>query len=295
MTKIAYLFTSCLLLLMFIACKTATSQPANDLASINAPQGTTRLVEENMIYKYTTDELKPRSTSTFTFNKEGNFLTHVQRFIGGEENKQDYSYDSNGRLLKIVGTSSKYGTTTTTYTYTGENPLTITAAVENGENYVPKIIQYFEGETKIKEEIFNNAGVLRERLEFNGDTHTSTSYDNSGNLSFKTEKTLKNGSVLKSVTYNEDGSVYRGIENELDEHGNMIRSWSLDKDLKREKESFGNYYTYDNDAWVLRVGRQIRDYGSGYTANVAVRTIEGKNPASITQAHVKTALKAIKI
>jgi hypothetical protein len=281
---------------MFTACKTATSQPANDLAIINAPQGTTSLVEETMIYKYATDELKPRSTSTFTFNKDGNFLTHVQRFTGGDENKQDYSYDGNGRLLKIVASSSKYGTTTTTtYTYTGENPLTITTAVENGENYVPKIIQYFDGKTKVKEEIFNNAGVLRERLEFNGDTHTSTSYDNSGNLSFKREKTLKNGSELKSVTYNEDGSVYRGIENELDKHGNMIRSWSLDKNLKRDKESFGYYYTYDNDAWVLRVGRQIRDYGSGYTANVAVRTINGKNPASITPADIKAALKAIKI
>ncbi len=295
MKRTAYLSMCYLFIIGFVACETATSQPANDLTLINAPQGTTTLIEETMIYKYSTDELKPRSTSTFTFNKDGNFLNHIQRFPEGEENKQQYSYDTNGRLLQIIAASSKYGTTTTTYTYTGENPLTITTTVENGENYIPKIIQYFEGEIKVKEEIFNNAGVLRERLEFNGDTHTSTSFTNSGSFSSKHVKTFKNGSELKSVTYNQDGSVYRGIENELDERGNMTRSWTLDKNLKRDKESFGYYYTYNNNVWVLRVGNQIRDYGSGPTANVSVRTILGKKAASISPAEIKKALKAIKI
>lgn len=278
------------------SCKTA-SQPAidNDLAKMDAPQGTKELVEETMIYKYTTNELKPRSTSTMTFNDQGNFLTHVQSFPDGAENKQEYFYDETGRLLKIVAASSKYGVSTTTYSYEGKNPLTITTAVEGGKNYVPKIIQYFNGDKKVKEEIFNNEGILRERITYEVDTQTTTSFTNSGAFSAKRVKTFKNGSEIKSITYNEDGSVYRGIENELDKYGNMIRSWILDKDLKRERESIGYYYTYINDTWLLRVGREIRDYGSGATANLTVRTVKGKINASISIDEVKAALKTIKI
>lgn len=294
MIKTTSISILCIFIISFISCDTATSQPDNDLAKMSAPQGTTTLVEETMIYKYATDELKPRSTSTMTFNDQGNFLTHVQSFPDSAENKQEYTYDKTGRLLKIVATS-KYGVSTTTYSYEGKNPLTITTVVEGGKNYVPKIIQYFDGDKKIKEEIFNNEGVLRERIEINGDTQTSTSFTNSGAFSAKRVKTFKNGSEIKSITYNEDGSVYRGVENELDAQGNMIRSWILDADLKREKESNGYYYTYDNDAWTVRVGREIRDYGSGATANVTVRTVKGKTNASITQDEVKTALKKIKV
>jgi hypothetical protein len=159
---------------------------------------------------------------------------------------------------------------------------------------VPKIIQYFDGDKKIKEEIFNNEGVMRERLEINGNTQTTTSFTNSGAFSAKRVKTFENGSEIKSLTYNEDGSVYGGLEKELDAQGNMIRSWTLDTDLKREKESSGYYYTYDNNAWTVRVGREIRDYGSGATANVTVRTVKGKTNASIKEDEVKAALKAIK-
>jgi hypothetical protein len=166
----------------FVSCDTATSQTDNDLAKINAPQGTTELVEKTMVYNYKTDEITTKNVSTFTFNKEGNFLTHVQLFPDGKQNSQKYIYDDQGRVSKIEDYSHRMNRTAIkTYTYQGENPLTVTVAVENGQNYVPKIIQYFEENEKVKEEIFNNAGVMRERLEIDGNTHTSTSFDNSGN------------------------------------------------------------------------------------------------------------------
>lgn len=75
----------------------------------------------------------------------------------------------------------------------------------------------------------------------------------------------------------------------------MTQSWTLDKDMKRNIESFGYYYTYENDVWILRVARNIRDYGSGLVANIKVREIKGTTNASITDEEIKKALKKIKI
>jgi hypothetical protein len=296
MIKNTYLSLLMVIAISFVSCDTASSQIDNDLAIMEAPQGTTELVEKTMIYKYETDEIKPRSVSTFTFNEDGNFLMHTQLFPDGKENSQKYTYDDQGRVSKITDYSySANKTAVKTYTYQGENPLTITVAVENGPNYVPKIIQYFEGKKKVKEEIYNNDGVLREVLEINGDIHTSTSYDNSGNLSYKKVKTFKNGKEIKRINYNEEGKATSGLEYELDQHDNMIRSWTLDENMKHDRESFGYYYTYDNDAWTLRVGREIRDYGSGPVANIKVREIKGATNASITDEEIKAAMKKIKL
>ena len=76
--------------------------------------------------------------------------------------------------------------------------------------------------------------------------------------------------------------------------GILTHSWILDVNLKREKESFGYYYEYDNNAWTLRIGREIRDYGSGRVANVRVREVKGATNASITEQQIKEALKKIK-
>ncbi len=280
----------------FVSCDTASSQIDNDLATMDAPQGTTELVEKTMIYKYGTNEIKPRSISTFTFNQDGNFLTHTQLFPDGKKNSQEYFYDDQGRVSKITDYSySANSTAIKTYTYKGENPLTITVAVQNGQNYIPKIVQYFDGKDKVKEEIYNNEGVMRERTEIDGGTRTSTSYDNSGNLSSKKVQTFKNGKEVKRINYDEKGDVFSGLEYELDKNDNMIRSWILDENMNRDKESFGYYYTYDNDAWTLRVGREIRDYGSGPVANIKVREIKGATTASITEAEIKAALGKIKL
>jgi hypothetical protein len=280
----------------FVSCDTASSQIDNDLAAMDAPQGTTQLVEKTMIYKYETDEIKPRSTSTFTFNQDGNLLTHTQLFPDGKKNSQEYFYDEQGRVSKITDYSySADNTAIKSYTYEGENPLTITVAVQNGQNYVPKIVQYFDGKNKVKEEIYNNEGVIRESMVIDGDTRTSTSYDNSGNLSRKKVQTFKNGKEVKRINYNEEGDVFSGLEYELDKNDNMIRSWILDENMNRDKESFGYYYTYDNDAWTLRVGREIRDYGSGPVANIKVREIKGATNASITEAEIKEAMNKINL
>lgn len=296
MIKKTYLSLLMAIAISFASCDTVSSQTDNDLATMNAPQGSTELTEKTMIYKYETDEIKPRSVSTFTFNEDGNFLTHKQLFPDGKENSQKYTYDDKGRVFKITDYSySSNSTAITTYTYTGENPLTITTAVENGQNYVPKIIQYFDGKKKIKEEIYNNDGVLREVLEINGNTHTSTSYDNSGNLSYKKVQTFKNGQEVQKINYDTEGNMKSGLESILDDKGNMIQSWTLDKDMKRKTEGFGYYYTYDNDVWVLRVSNSIRDYGSGPVANIKVREIKGATNASITDEEIKVAMKKIEI
>ena len=296
MIKKTYLSLLLVIAISFVSCDTASSQIDNDLATMDAPQGTTELVEKTMIYKYETNEIKPRSISTFTFNQDGNFLTHTQLFPDGKKNSQEYFYDDQGRISKITDYSySANSTAIKTYTYEGENPLTITVAVQNGQNYIPKIVQYFDGKNKVKEEIYNNEGVMRERIEIDGGTRTSTSYDNSGNLSRKKVQTFKNGKEVKRINYNEEGDVISGLEYELDKNDNMIRSWILDENLNRDKESFGYYYTYDNEAWTLRVGREIRDYGSGPVANIKVREIKGATTASITEAEIKEALGKIKL
>lgn len=213
MIKQTYLSLFISMAISFVSCDTASSQTDNDLAKMNAPQGTTELVEKTMIYKYETDEIKVKSVSTFTFNEDGNFLTHTQLFPDGKENSQKYSYDDLGRVSKIADYSySTNKTAVKTYTYEGENPLTIIVAVENGQNYVPKIIKYFDGKEKVKEEIFNNAGMMRERLEIDGNTHTSTSYDNSGELSYKKVQTFNDGNEVQRLNYDTEGNVKSGLE-----------------------------------------------------------------------------------
>jgi YD repeat-containing protein len=296
MIKNTYLSLLLAVAVSFTSCDTATSQTDNDLAKMDAPQGTTKLVEKTMIYKYETDEIKPRSVSTFTFNEDGNFLTHTQLYPDGKQNSQKYTYDDQGRVSKIEDYSYRINKTAVkTYTYDGENPLTITVAVENGPNYVPKIVQFFEGKKKVKEEIYNNEGVIRESTIIDGDTHTSTSYDNSGNLSRKKVQTFKNGKEIKRINYNQEGDVVSGLEYQLDNNDNMIRSWILDENMDRDKESFGYYYTYDNSAWTLRAGREIRDYGSGPVANIKVRNIKGSTNASISDQDIKAVMKDIKL
>ncbi|KQC32845.1 hypothetical protein AAU57_05600 [Nonlabens sp. YIK11] len=296
MIKKHYISLLLIATIILVSCNSATSQAENDLAVMNAPAGTTELVEKTMIYKYASDELKLKSTSTFTFNDEGKFLTHKQVFPEGQTISQNYTYDDQGRLSKIVDRNSNYDQEIIkTYSYEGTNPLVIKVTVENGQNYVPKIVQHFEGDKKTVEEIYNNDNVLRERTEFGDDMQTITYYTNDGKLSSKRVKQFKNGVEVKSTTYDADGNPTRGVEYELDNNGNQIRSWMLDQDMNRDRESYGYYYTYDNDAWVLRVSREIRDYGSGMVANLAVREIKGETNASISEDEVIKELKKIKI
>ena len=58
MKRVNYINLIIIISLAIVSCNKAVSQKDNDLATINAPQGTTQLVEKTMIYKYKTDELK---------------------------------------------------------------------------------------------------------------------------------------------------------------------------------------------------------------------------------------------
>lgn len=296
MIKHTYLPLFILSTLWTASCNKAITQPAinNDLATLNAPQGTTTLIEHTKIYKYATDEIIPKSTSTYTFNEAGNYLTIVHKYEGTEADKLTYSYDNKGRLLKIVTENPRYNNISTShYTYKGDNPQTILITVENGKNYIPKIMRYYEGNTLVKEEIYNNDDVLRESSVFKENEITTTYYTNSGELSYKKVKQLKDGAELKSITYNVDGSVNRGLENEIDSHGNMTRSWTLDESLNRKRESLGYYYTYTSDTWILRIARDIRDYGSGDVANLKIREVKGAVNATIDEVAIKKAIKTI--
>lgn len=291
-----YLSILAVAVISLTSCEQVNSQVDTDLTKMNLPEGTEQVVEKTMIYKYKTDEIKPRSTSTFTFNKDGNFLTHVETFPNGTKNTQEYSYDSQGRLSAITAYASRTDNTSITrYTYEGVNPQTILINVENGPTYIPKIVNTYDGEKVIKKEVYNNDGVLREQEVTNGNEMMVQSFTNSGNPSFKKVIYSKDGNEVKKVNYGEDGKIRSGVENEFDKHGNMTQSWMLDANLNRDKKSFGYYYTYDNDAWVLRIGKEIRDYGSGAVANIKVREIKGATTASITETDIKKALKEIKI
>lgn len=278
--------------IIFTGCNGQTKQNRNnDLAIMELPEGTTKVTIEQAIYKFNSNEIKIKSTSVYTFNEAGNFLSHVQTNPDGSFVKQDYSYASNGDLLKIIQKSSRDTIASiTSYFYSGINPITITTTVENGNNYVPKIIRHYDGDKIIKEEIFDGSGKIRNSIENSVNETIQIYYDNSGAINFKKIKTLKNGHEVKSLTYNIDGTIRGGTETERDSHGNQTRSWILDKDGNREKESFGYNYLYENDAWVLSIAKEIRDYGSGRVANLRIRSTEGKKPATISIEKIKKEL-----
>lgn len=296
MIRNTYLSLLLIAILSFTSCDEVVGQINSDLTKMNLPQGTTELVEKTMIYKYKTDEIKPRSTSTYTFNEDGNYLSHIQTYPDGRKNSQEYSYDDQGRLNSIKAYASRTNNTSLTkYTYEGENPQTILITVENGPNYIPKIIHTYEGDRLVKKEVFNNEGVLRELETYKKNEIIAQSYTNSGEPSYKKIIKLEDGNEVKKINYGEDGTVSSGIEKEFDNYGNMTQSWTLDKDMNRDRKSFGYYYTYKDNSWVLRVSKEIRDYGSGNVANIKVREIKGDKNVSISDAEIKKALKAIKL
>jgi YbbR domain-containing protein len=106
-------------------------------------------------------------------------------------------------------------------------------------------------------------------------------------------QTFKDGNEVKRINYDKDGKVVNGMEKELDSYGNMTQSWTLDEDMKRERQGFGYHYTYVNKAWALRVARDIKDYGFGSVANLKVREIKGATNASISEEEIKVAMKKI--
>ncbi|AGC75757.1 YD repeat-containing protein [Nonlabens dokdonensis] len=296
MIRNTYLSLLLIAILSFTSCDEVVSQTNSDLTKMNLPQGTTELVEKTMIYKYKTDEIKPRSTSTYTFNEDGNYLSHIQTYPDGRKNSQEYSYDDQGRLSAIKAYASRTNNTSLTkYSYEGENPQTILITVENGPNYIPKIIHTYEGDRLVKKEVFNNEGVLRELETYKNNEIIAQSYTNSGEPSYKKIIKLEDGNEVKKINYNLEGAVSSGIEKEFDDYGNMTQSWTLDKDMNRDRKSFGYYYTYKDNTWVLRVSKEIRDYGSGNVANIKVREIKGDKNVSISDAEIKKALKAIKL
>ncbi len=289
-----YLSFLSIVFISLVSCDQANSQIDNDLAKMNLPQGTSQLTEKTMIYKYKTDEIKPRSTSVYTFNEDGNYATHVQTFPDGRKNSQEYSYNDQGKLQSITSYTARIDNSSITrYTYEGDNPETILITVENGPNYIPKIVNTYDGDRLVKKEIYNNEGTLRELETYQKDQTVIQSYDNYGNASYRRVIQLKDGNEVKKINYDVEGAVSSGLEKEFDDYGNMTQSWTLDKDLKRNRESFGYYYTYKNDTWVLRIAKDIRDYGSGDVANIKVREILGSKNTSITDAEIKTALKKI--
>lgn len=289
-----YLGVLAIVILSLVSCDQMQSQPDSDLSKMNLPHGTTKLIEKTMIYKYKTDEIKPRSTSTYTFNEDGNYLTHVQTFPDGRRNSQEYTYDDQGRLQSINAYVARIkNNSITTYTYQGTNPQTILIDVENGPNYIPKIINTYDGDRLVKKEVFNNAGVLRELEMYKKNEVTVQSYDNSGNPSYKKIIQLDNGNEVKKINYDKEGKLSSGLEKEFDDYGNMTQSWTLDNNMNRDRVSFGYYYTYKDNSWVLRVSKDIRDYGSGDVANIKVREIIGTTKASISDAEIKEALKSI--
>lgn len=265
----------------------------NDLWTLNLPQGTSSLEQKQQIYNETKGELILKSTSNYTFTKEGNYKTHIQSFPDGSTRSQQYIYDDAGRVITISDSSSAKGQTgTTTYRYEGKNPLTIYTTVEGGNNFFPKIVKTYEGDVVVKEERFGASGQLVDLFETKGDKKTHTSYNSSNEVRFKYVYELQNGRDVKATRYDEKGNAGDARENKLDAYGNDIASYRL-TDGKQSKAVYEYAYLYQNDAWVIRASRTANDYGSGKTRTVTTRSFKGSKNTTPTDAQIIEFIKTL--
>ncbi|MFD0990656.1 hypothetical protein ACFQ1R_11150 [Mariniflexile jejuense] len=287
-------FSIFILALIGLACNTS-SKPIteNDLWTLNLPQGTTSLEQKQQIYNETKGELILKSTSTFTFTKEGNFKTHIQSFPDGSTRSQEYSYDDAGRVIKISGNSSAQGLIAiTTYSYEGSNPLTIYTTVEGGNNFFPKIVKTYNGKTVVKEERYGSSGQLVDLFETKGNIKTHTSYNTSNEVRFKYVYELQNGREVKKTRYDAKGNAVDTSENELDAHGNDIASYRLNNG-KRSNPVYEYAYLYQNDTWVIRASKTANDYGSGKTRTITTRSFKGSKNATPTNTQIMAFIKTL--
>lgn len=280
-------------LLILFSCENSSQQIPinNDLWTLNAPQGTNTMEEKLWAYKEDTGELILKSTSNYTFTNKGNFKTHTQTFPDGNSRSQIYTYNDKNQITTILDKKGSETVAETSYRYSGNNPLEIYTTVTGADNYFPKIIKYFDGDELIKEERFGANNNLIDLYEYSKTQKTHTSFGAENKMRFKYVVTLKNGYEVKSIRYNALGEQGSGRESELDNYGNMVASWSLDKTGKREKETNGYRYQYKNNSWIIRASKDALDYGSGKTRTVSTRSFTGKTNVSIKEKELLVFLK----
>lgn len=177
------------------------------------------------------------SSLQLTFNEKG-LPTQVVTSNGGDipyACTNDYTYDANGNLIKMVFTNDYY-TATTNYTYDANgNLIKMVDASSDGDDY---ICDY----------TYDANGNLIKMVETYYDDFTSTIsyiYDANGNL-------------IKSVQSDSDNDTYT-TEYTYDTNGNLI------------KESGGNTssteYTYDANGNLIQKAKNNSFLGSTTTYN----------------------------
>ncbi len=277
---------------LLFSCSVAQQAPVNnDLKTLNAPQGTKTMQQKMWIYKEATGELILKSTTDYTFTEKGNYKSHTQSFNDGNSRTLDYTYNGKNQLSTITNKKGSQTESETNYKYVGNNPLEIYTTVIGSPNYFPKIVQYFNDDVLVKEERFDATNKLIDLYEYGRTQSVHTSFGPSGKMRFKYIGTLENGYEVKSIRYNALGEQGSGTESELDDYGNVVASWSLDKTGKREKERNGYNYLYKNKSWVIKSNKNALDYGSGKTRTLFTRSYTGKKNISIEEKEILAFLK----
>ena len=204
------------------------------------------------------------STREYTYDSNGNVLKESGKYADGQTYTIEYTYDSNGNVLKESKNKS-----TTEYTYD-----------DNGKLLKTKYITPYR--TNVTEYTYDSNGNLAKSVK-DGEYIIEYTCDNNGNIIEK-----KDDSSVTSYTYDANGNLeekyiryhsdnYEYTSYTYDDYGRLVSEYTGFDDYYFQP-NYSIDYTYDSNGNITQeVSKQYDEYFSVSLVNTFEYTYEGEN------------------